>query len=230
MDLTFFVAMVPQLVDGFWTTLSLWLFSLVAGLLGAVFVASMRMSPSPWLRAPATGFLTVIRGTPLLIQVYILYYGFGNLFAQVPSIRYSPLWPVLREGYWYAWAALTISFAAYGGEILRGGIAGVPKGEIEAARSLGLRNWMTSLLIILPRALRISLPALGGQNIILLKSTVLASTITVMDLLGMANYIRMQTFKVYEPLLAVTAVFVILTWISARCVTWLERRYSYGAR
>lgn len=230
MDLTFFVAMVPQLVDGFWTTLSLWLFSLVAGLMGAIFVALMRMSLSLWLRAPAKGFLTVIRGTPLLIQVYILYYGFGNLFAQVPSIRYSPFWPVLREGYWYAWAALTISFAAYGGEILRGGIAGVPKGEIEAARSLGLRNWMTSLLIVLPRALRISLPALGGQNIILLKSTVLASTITVMDLLGMANYIRMQTFKVYEPLLAVTAVFVILTWISARFVSWLERRYSYGAR
>lgn len=230
MDLTFFVAMVPQLVDGFWTTLSLWLFSLIAGMIGAVVVALLRMSPSLWLRAPAKGFLTVIRGTPLLIQVYILYYGFGNLFAQVPSIRYSPFWPVLREGYWYAWAALTISFAAYGGEILRGGIAGVPKGEIEAARSLGLRNWMTSLLIVLPRALRISLPALGGQNIILLKSTVLASTITVMDLLGMANYIRMQTFKVYEPLLAVTIVFVILTWISARFVAWLERRYSYGAR
>jgi len=230
MDWTFFVAMVPQLVDGFWTTLSLWLFSLVAGLVGAVFVALMRMSPSLWLRGPAKTFLTVIRGTPLLIQVYILYYGFGNLFAQVPSIRYSPFWPILREGYWYAWAALAISFAAYGGEILRGGIAGVPRGEIEAARSLGLRSWMISLLIILPRALRISLPALGGQNIILLKSTVLASTITVMDLLGMANYIRMQTFKVYEPLLAVTVVFVILTWISARCVTWLERRYSYGAR
>jgi polar amino acid transport system permease protein len=230
MDLTFFVEMVPQLVDGFWTTLSLWLFSLVAGLAGAVIVAMMRMSPSPWLSGPAKVFLTVIRGTPLLIQVYILYYGFGNLFAQLPSIRYSIFWPILREGYWYAWAALTISFAAYGGEILRGGIAGVPKGEIEAARSLGLRNWMTSLLVILPRALRISLPALGGQNIILLKSTVLASTITVMDLLGMANYIRMQTFKVYEPLLAVTFVFVILTWISARTVTCLERRYSYGAR
>lgn len=230
MDFTFFVEMVPQLVDGFWTTLSLWLLSLSAGLVGAIFMAMMRMSSSGWLREPAKAFITVIRGTPLLIQVYILYYGFGNLFAQMPSIRYSVFWPVLREGYWYAWAALTISFAAYGGEILRGGIAGVPRGEIEAARSLGLRNWMTSLLIILPRALRISLPALGGQNIILLKSTVLASTITVMDLLGVANYIRMQTFKVYEPLLAVTAVFVILTWISARIVTWLERRYSYGAR
>ena len=89
---------------------------------------------------------------------------------------------------------------------------------------------MTWLLIVLPRAFRFSLPALGGQNIILLKSTVLASTITVMDLLGMANYIRMQTFKVYEPLLAVTVVFVVLTWISARVVARLERRYSYGAR
>jgi polar amino acid transport system permease protein len=230
MDFSFFVAMVPRLVDGFWTTLSLWLLSLIGGLFGAILLAMMRMSASAWLRTPAKAFITVIRGTPLLIQVYILYYGFGNLFAQMPSIRYSIFWPVLREGYWYAWAALTISFAAYAGEILRGGIAGVPNGEIEAARSLGLRNWMTSLLIVLPRALRISLPALGGQNIILLKSTVLASTITVMDLLGMANYIRMQTFKVYEPLLAVTLVFVILTWISARTVTWLEARYSYGAR
>lgn len=230
MDLSFFAEMIPQLVDGFWTTLSLWLLALVAGFVGAILVAMMRMSRSDWFRMPARTFITVVRGTPLLIQVYILYYGFGNLFAQMPSIRYSAFWPVLREGYWYAWAALTISFAAYSGEILRGGIAGVPKGEIEAARSLGLRNWMIWLLVILPRALRISLPALGGQNIILLKSTVLASTITVMDLLGMANYIRMQTFKVYEPLLAVTAVFVVLTWISARIVTWLEHRYSYGAR
>ncbi len=230
MELSFFVEMIPQLVDGFWTTLSLWLLSLTAGMAGAISLAMMRRSRSAWLNLPAKTFITVIRGTPLLIQVYILYYGFGNLFSQMPSIRYSVFWPILREGYWYAWAALTISYAAYGGEILRGGIAGVPKGEIEAARSLGLHDWMIWLLVILPRALRISLPALGGQNIILLKSTVLASTITVMDLLGTANYIRMQTFKVYEPLLAVTVVFVVLTWISARIVAWLERRYSYGVR
>jgi polar amino acid transport system permease protein len=229
MDFTFLVGILPSLWSGFWITVTLWLGALCLGLIGATSLAVMRASDTLLVEWFARGFITAVRGTPLLAQVYILYYGVGNLLARVPAVRFSAMWPILRDGYVYALAALAISFTAYAGEILRGGIAAVPRGEVEAARALGLRPWMIWLLIIIPRAFRISLPALGGQNIILLKSTVLASTITVMDLLGTANYIRIQTFRTYEPLLAVTVIFVILTWLSARCVFVLERRYSFGA-
>jgi polar amino acid transport system permease protein len=230
MDFPFLLEIVPSLWGGLWITITLWLGSLFLGTIGATIAAVMRASRYAAPREAARAFITVIRGTPLLAQIYILYYGVGNVLAQTPAIRLSVIWPILRDGYVYALVALTISFSAYAGEILRGGIAAVPRGEIEAARSLGLRNWMIWMFIVLPRAFRISLPALGSQNVILLKSTVLASTITVMDLLGTANYIRIQTFKTYEPLFAVAVVFVILTWISALCIGALERRYSFGAR
>jgi polar amino acid transport system permease protein len=224
MSLDFFLDLFPQLIDSFWITLSLWLLSTGIGLIIATGIAMASVSSRAPVRWPALGFITAIRGTPLLVQIYILYYGFGNLLAQVPGIRSSFLWPILRDGYWYALLALIISSAAYSGEILRGSIRTVPKGEIEAAKSLGLAQVYIWRFVVLPRAFRIALPALGGESIILLKATVLASTITVMDLLGMANYIRMQTFKVYEPLLAVAIIYVLLTFVLTRGVAWLERR------
>jgi polar amino acid transport system permease protein len=227
MSWDFFLGLFPQLVDSFWITLSLWLLSSSIGLLVATCIAVMSVSKQLPIRWIALGFITTIRGTPLLVQIYILYYGVGNLIAQVPGIRSSFMWPILRDGYWYALLALIISSAAYSGEILRGAIMNVPKGEIEAAKSLGLSKAHMWRLIILPRAYRIGLPSLGGESIILLKATVLASTITVMDLLGMANYIRMQTFKIYEPLLAVAIIYVLLTFILTRGVALLERRYQY---
>jgi len=216
--------MVPQLWDGFQVTLALWLLSGFLGLVLAVPVAMARVSPRRVPSLVARGFITVVRGTPLLLQIYIVYFGFGTMLARFPGVRHSMLWPILREGFWYAIAALAISTAAYAGEILRGGIAAVPRGEIEAGRSLGLRPLLIWRLLILPRALRICLPALVGQMINLMKSTALASTITVMDLLGTANYIRMQSFRVYEPLLSVALVYVVLTVFLVQLVGWLEGR------
>ena len=222
MSAAFFVDMLPQLWDGLQVTLGLWLLSGTLGLVCALGVGIARVSSRLALRWLACGFISVIRGTPLLVQIYILYYGLGNLLAKFPGLRHSMVWPFLREGFWYAALALIVSMAAYGGEILRGGIMAVPRGEVEAALSLGLRPWMVWRLIILPRALRICLPALVGQLISLLKSTALASTITVMDLLGTANYIRMQSFRVYEPLLAVAIVYTALSMVLLRCVVILE--------
>jgi len=223
MSLDFFIGLFPQLLNGFLVTLALWALSGVLGLAFAVPVAIARTAAAKLPRMLARGFITVIRGTPLLVQIYVFYYGLGNLLAQYPALRHSVLWPFLREGFWYAAMALAVSTAAYAGEILRGGIMGVPPGEIEAGRSLGLKPWMVWRLLIMPRALRICLPALIGQLINLLKSTALASTITVMDLLGTANYIRMQTFRVYEPLLAVALVYVGLTIVLTRCLSLVGR-------
>lgn len=217
-------AMLPQLWDGLQVTLALWLLSGVLGMTIAVPVAIARLSRRLLVQASARAFIATVRGTPLLLQIYIAYFGLGTVLARYPALRHSVLWPVLREGFWYAVVALSVSTAAYAGEILRGGIAAVPRGEVEAGRSLGLRPWQVWRLLILPRALHICMPALVGQMINLLKSTALASTITVMDLLGTANYIRMQSFRVYEPLFAVAFVYIALTLLLVRVLGWLEGR------
>jgi polar amino acid transport system permease protein len=227
MSLDFFLSLFPQLVDGFETTVLLWIFPGILSVLLALAVGAAAASAITPLRWLSTGFITVIRGTPLLVQIYVLYYAVGNLLGQMPGIRGSFLWPFLREGFWYAFAALTISGAAYCGEIFRGAILALPRGEIEAAKALGLARWQQWLLIIIPRAVRVSLPAIGGEMILLLKSTALASTITVMDLLGTANYIRMQTFRVYEPLLAVGLAYVALTLIMVGILRHFEMKAEF---
>src|SRR5688572_18432949 len=213
----------PLLFEGFWRTLLLMALAGFFGMLLAVPVALAQTRPG-FLAALSRGFTTTIRGTPLLVQVYLIYYGVGDLLAQTPEIRQSFLWPFLRDGFWYAVLAFTISTAAYEGEILRGGFLAVPRGELEAARACGMSRFMILRRIWLPRALQISLPALSGEAILLLKSTPLASTITIIDLMGAANMVRAQTFRVYEPLLLVACVYIVLAVIIALIFRWLERR------
>ncbi|MGH8353163.1 MAG: ABC transporter permease subunit, partial [Pseudomonas sp.] len=153
------------------------------------------------------------RGTPLLVQIFILYYGVGSLFASYPLIRGSALWPYLREGFWYVTLALILSVGAYVGEVLRGGLRSVPRGELEAGRAYGMGRWLLLRRVWLPRALQILKPTLAGESVMLLKSTALASTVAVTDLLGAANLVRAQTLRVYEPLLAVAVIYIILAFL-----------------
>jgi polar amino acid transport system permease protein len=213
----------PLLVEGFWRTLLLMALSGFFGMLLAIPIGLAQTRPG-FLAALSRGFTTTIRGTPLLVQVYLIYYGVGDILAQTPAVRQSFLWPYLRDGFWYAVLAFTLSTAAYEGEIMRGGFLAVPRGEIEAARACGMSRFMILRRVTLPRALHISLPALSGEAILLLKSTPLASTITVIDLLGAANIVRAQTFRVYEPLLLVACVYVAVAVIIALIFRWLERR------
>jgi polar amino acid transport system permease protein len=228
MSLGFFLELFPQLVAGTITTLWLLALSALFGNLLAVGVAMARVSPNLLLRGASQVYCTVIRGTPLLVQMYLIYYGLGTVFAHTPAIRGSIFWPYLRDGFWYAVFALVVSTGAYTGEILRGAIEAVPNGEVEAGRSLGLSRWLIMRLIVLPRAIRIALPALSGETILLLKSTALASTVTVMDMMGVANFIRSQTFRVYETLLAAAVIYIALTFILTRGFMLVERRFSRG--
>lgn len=214
----------PQIWSGLRVTLLLLLIAVTAGGVLAVLTAMARVAGGPVLRAVGNGYTSIMRGTPLLVQLYLLYYGIGNMLAQIPGVRQMVIWPVLRDAFWYAALTLTLSFAAYVGEILRGGIIAVPRGEVEAASALGLRRWQVWYLVILPRAFRSCLPALGGQVISIMKSTAVASTITVMDMMGWANYIRVQTFEVYGPLLAVTTIYVVLAFLLQAAFSLLERR------
>jgi len=192
---------------------------LLAGSLGfalAIIVALMRLARNPLIAAPAQLFCSVLRGTPLLVQIYVLYYGVGTLFASYPLIRGSVLWPYLREGFWYVAFALILSVGAYVGEVLRGGLRAVPKGELEAARAYGMRPFLMLRRIWLPRALLMLKPTLAGESVMLLKSTALASTVAVTDLLGAANLVRSQTMIIYEPLLLVAVIYICLAFLIER--------------
>lgn len=199
------------ILRGLYTTMTILVISSIFGFLLAIPVALARISRNRLISGVALGFTSFIRGTPLLVQIYVLYYGLGNVFAFYPPIRHSFLWPFLREGYWYIVVALVISTGAYSGEIIRGGLLSVPKGELEAARSFGMTKFQVLRRVWLPRAIGDLLPTLAGETVMLLKATALASTIAVMDLLGAANLVRAQTYRVYEPLLLVAVVYLCLT-------------------
>ncbi|MBM3520556.1 MAG: ABC transporter permease subunit [Alphaproteobacteria bacterium] len=213
---------VPQLLNGLWITVQLLVFSLVVGFLLAIPVGLVQVNgprPLAWL---AKGYCTVIRGTPLLLQLYMLYYGLGSLFQSYPEIRQSFLWPVLREGYYYGFLALTLSVIGYEGEIMRGAFLAVPKGELEAARAFGMSRTTLLRRIWLPRAIRTVLPTLGGEVISQLKSTPVVSTVTVYDLFGVATKIRQETLRVYEPLLLAAVSYFIVVYILSRIIARIE--------
>ncbi|NPW33813.1 ABC transporter permease [Pseudomonas aeruginosa] len=213
MDFSWINSFSAELLRGLGTTLKLLLLSGVCGFALAVVVGLGRVSRNPLLRVPMQSYISVFRGTPLLVQIYILYYGVGSLFAAYPPIRGSFLWPYLREGFWYVALALTLSVGAYVGEVLRGGLRAVPRGELEAARAYGMGYWLTLRRVWLPRALELVRPTLVGECVLLLKATALASTVAVTDLLGAANLVRAQTLKVYEPLLAVALIYIVLAFV-----------------
>lgn len=209
---------------GLQTTISLLLIASVLGFVLAVLVALARISKNRLLAKASLFYTSLWRGTPLLIQIYIFYYGLGSLFAQFPLLRASFLWPYLRDGYWYIVFALVLSVGAYVGEVIRGGLLAVPKGELEAASAFGMTARQALLRVRLPRAMRLLLPTLAGECVMLLKSTALASTIAVIDLLGAANVVRAQTLQVYEPLLLVALVYVCLTFLIEALFAFVERR------
>jgi polar amino acid transport system permease protein len=213
----------PLLVEGLRRTLILMFWSGLLGFLLAIPIG-LAQTRRGLLSMLSRAFTTTIRGTPLLVQVYLIYYGVGDLLSHTPAVRQSVFWPYLREGFWYAVVAFTLSVAAYEGEIMRGGFLAVPRGEIEAGRACGMSRLLILRRIWLPRALQVSLPALSGEAILLLKSTPLAATITVIDLMGAANIIRAQTFRVYEPLILVAAVYIVLAVGIALVFRFLELR------
>ena len=217
-----FLAVMPKLLAAVPVTLALTAAAAVIGNALAVPLALARVSPRLVLWLPAWLYIMLLRGTPLLVQIYLIYYGIGQLLPGT-WVRHSFLWPYLREGFWYAVFALSLNTAAYSGEILRAAIQAVPRGETEAAAALGLRGRHILRFVTLPRALGICLPTMGGELILLLKSTSLASTITVMDVLGTAQYLRTQTLHTYEPLLGAALIYVALVFLLTRALNRLER-------
>jgi polar amino acid transport system permease protein len=206
----------PLLIDGALQTVALLVISVSLGFLLAIGLAFAQVSGGRVTRSLARGFCTVFRGTPLLIQLWLLYYGIGSLLPMVPGLRQSFFWPLLREGFFFAAVSFTLNYAAYEAEVLRGALLSVPKGELEAGRALGMSRFTVVRRIWLPRAIRIALPTIAGEVVLQLKATPLAFTVTVMDLYAVAYKIRQDTLLVYEPLLVVTFFYLALTALITR--------------
>jgi His/Glu/Gln/Arg/opine family amino acid ABC transporter permease subunit len=222
-DIAYMVTTVlPALLLAVPTSLFLLGSSAVIGNILAVPVAAARLSRHSVLWVPAAAFILLMRGTPLLVQIYLVYYGLGQVLGPAMFREF----PFLREGIWYAVFALSINTAGYSGEILRGAILGVPHGEIEAARAFGMSRWLVFRRVTLPRAIRICLPAMSSEMILLLKATSLASTVTVYEVLGVAQSIRIETYRVYDTLIGAALVYVAMVYLLTRVLNWIERRLN----
>jgi polar amino acid transport system permease protein len=222
MGFEYFLGMFPQLAYGTWLTVEISVICWIVGNGLALGVAVLRASKNPFLWIPAHGYIQLFRSTPFLVQLYIIYYGCGNMLAHNPAIRGSFFWPYLRDAFWYGVIALSLNTAAYSGNILRGAIEAVPFGEVEAGKAFGMSKWLIFWRIVLPRAIRICLPAMSGETILLMKTTALLSTVTILDLMGTARFIVAQTFRVYEPLLAAAVLYIVLTFAITRAFRFLE--------
>ncbi|MBB4273300.1 ABC transporter permease [Rhizobium mongolense] len=210
------------LLAGAAQTVLLLVISVVFGFVLAIGLAFAQVTGGPLTQYLARGYCTFFRGTPLLIQLWLFYYGVGSLLPMIPGLRQSLFWPILREGFFFAAVSFTLNYAAYEAEVLRGALLAVPKGELEAGRSFGMRPFTLVRRIWLPRAIRIALPTIGGEIVMQLKATPLAFTVTVMDLYAVASKVRQDKLLVYEPLIVVTVFYLILTAIIARAFRLLE--------
>ena len=212
------------LLVGIWKTLLILVVTSLLGFLFAVPLGLVQVTGPKPLAMMSQGFCTIIRGTPLLLQLWLLYYGLGSLFPQIPQIRDSFLWPYLREAWPYAVLSLTLSFAGYEGEVMRGAFAGVPYGELEAARSYGMTPFTMLRRIWLPRAVQRALPTLNGEVVLQLKATPLVATITVIDVYAVISKIRQDTYVIYEPLLLLSLIYLCLTGILVVIFRYFENR------
>ena len=213
-----------QLFVGIWRTLLLLFSSVIVGIILAIPLGLAQVTgprPLGWL---AAGFCGIIRGTPLLLQLWLLYYGLGSILAANPQFRkeYPEIFYYIRQAWPYGFLALTLSFAAYEGEVMRGAFKGVPRGELEAAKAYGMSRWTMFRRIWLPRAVHRALPTLTGDAVLQLKSTPLVATITVVDAYGVISKVRQATYLTYEPLLLLALIYMILTGIMVVAFRYVE--------
>jgi polar amino acid transport system permease protein len=225
MNLDVIIKWLPKLVEGAQLTLQLTATAVIVGLLVAIPLGMARASRHWYVRALPFSYIFFFRGTPLLLQLFLVYYG----LAQFDAVKQGPLWPYLRDPYWCALIAMTMHTAAYIAEIIRGAIQAVPPGEVEAARSLGMSRGQTMWHIILPRAARIGLPAYSNEVILMLKASSLASTITLLELTGMARTIIARTYLPVEIFFAAGLFYLAMTFILVQVFRWLERKLRVDA-
>jgi len=208
MDFSIIIDNLPLLFKGLGLTLQLLAISLVIGFFLSIPLAIMAASANPWMRIPVKAYIYIFRGTPLLIQIFIIYYG----LSQFDWLRESILWNIFKEAYWCAVIAFALNTAAYTAEIFRGAILQTPKGEIEAAEACGMSRFDQYRHIILPSALRRSIPMYGNEVIFMLHATVLAGVITLVDLFGAAKIINSRHYAPFESFISAGLFYLAITF------------------
>ncbi len=217
MDFSLIIDSLPIYLSGLWTTVWLVSLSLVIGLLCAIPLAIARNSKQKWFSLPAWGYIYFLRGTPLLLQLYLIYYGMDQWF---------PVKDTLWEHAWFcALVAFILNTSAYTAEIIRGAINGLPKGEVEAAKAYGMSRFQTYQRIILPSALRRSLPAYSNEVIFMLHGSAVAGIVTIMDLTGAARLVNSRYYAPFEAFLSAGLFYMALTFIILWCFKQAEQRF-----
>ena len=214
----------PKLLSAAVITLKLLSVSLIIGLFIGLFFAILRLNKNIFINRFAYGYSYVFRGTPLLVQIFIIYFGLG----QIEYLRSTVLWVILKEPYWCAIIAFALNTGAYTSEILRSAFQTIKPGLIEAGKSLGISNKIIFYKIQIPIAIRQSLPAYGNEIILMMKGTSLASTVTLMDLTGVAKYIISTTFKPVEVFIVAGGIYLFMTFIIHNVIKYLEKKYSFS--
>ena len=224
MDLELMINSFPKLLNAAVITLKLLSVSLIIGLFVGLFFAILRLNKNIFINRFAYGYSYVFRGTPLLVQIFIIYFGLG----QIEYLRSTVLWVILKEPYWCAIIAFALNTGAYTSEILRSAFQTIKPGIIEAGKSLGISNKVIFYKIQIPIAIRQSLPAYGNEIILMMKGTSLASTVTIMDLTGVAKYIISTTFKPIEVFIVAGGIYLFMTFIIHNVIKFLEKKYSFN--
>ena len=220
MDFNLMIDSLPKLLNATLTTLKLLSLSIIFGLIIGLIFAIMRINKNKILSNFSYSFSYVFRGTPLLVQIFIIYFGLG----QIEYLRSTFLWAVLKEPYWCAIIAFSLNTGAYTSEIFRSAFQTIKPGLIEAGKSLGISNLAIFYKIQLPLAVRQSLPAYGNEIILMLKGTSLASTVTLMDLTGVAKYIISTTFKPVEVFIVAGSIYLFMTFLIHNFIKFTEKK------
>ena len=223
MDIDLIITSFPKLLGGALITLKLLSASMFFGIFIGLFFAILRIRNN-FLSKIAYVYSYIFRGTPLLVQIFIIYYG----FAEIDLIRETFLWEAFKEPYWCAIIAFALNTGAYTSEILRSAFETIKIGYIEAGKSLGISKKLIFYKIQIPIAIKQSLPAYGNEIILMLKGTSLASTVTLMDITGIAKYIISTTFKPIEVFIVAGSIYLFMTFIIHNVIKFLERKYSFN--
>ena len=223
MDLDLMIISFPKLLGATVITLKLLFASLFFGLFIGLLFAILRLNKNPIINKFAYGYSYVFRGTPLLVQIFIIYFGLG----QIEYFRSTFLWVVFKEPYWCAIIAFALNTGAYTSEILRSAFQTIKPGFIEAGKSLGISNKIIFYKIQIPIAIKQSLPAYGNEIILMMKGTSLASTVTLLDLTGVAKYIISTTFKPIEVFIVAGSIYLFMTFAIHNLIKYLEKKFSY---
>jgi octopine/nopaline transport system permease protein len=218
MDFDFLGQTMITLLQAVPMTLALFSLSIVIGGLLALLIVWMRVGGNPLLAAIAKTYIFIFRGSPLLIQMFLIFYG----LAQFSIIRYGPLWPLLREPFVCAILSLALCTAGYSAEIFRGGIRAISPREIEAARSIGMSGFLLVRRILAPIAFRHALPAYSTEIVLMMKSTALASLVTVWEVTGVAQRLISHTYRTMEVFLCAAIIYLVLNFVILQALALLE--------